>query len=130
MQRQGFKTGDVIFRKGDVADRLYYIVSGGFLVAELGVSLGGGAFVGELGLLAETKRRGQTLTCTARGEALSISYEHVIALYFQDPDFGYHFLRLATGRLFTNIATLDARILDLQTQLAEARAATRPIQPS
>ncbi len=132
MRRQTCRTGEVVFRKGDTADRLYYLVSGAFHVIEVDVTLRGGAFVGELGLLAASGLRTQTLACTAAGELLSISYEHVSELYFQNPDFGYHFLRLAAGRLFANIETLNARIVTLQQELAVARGGAQetPAQPS
>jgi hypothetical protein len=116
MRRRHCRAGQVLFRAGDVADRTYYIVSGRFRVTELDVVLNPGDLVGELGLLAPGGRRGQSLECIADGDLLSIGYDQVQELYFQNPDFGFYFLRLATGRLFQNLETL-------QKQLAEARAA-------
>ena len=116
MRRRHCRAGQVLFRAGDVADRTYYIVSGQFRVTEIGVTLQPGDLVGELGLLSPGGRRGQSLECVADGDLLSIGYDQVQELYFQNPDFGFYFLRLATGRLFQNLETL-------QRQLAEARAA-------
>jgi hypothetical protein len=116
MRRRHCRAGQFLFRKGDVADRTYYIVSGQFRVTEIGVTLQPGDLVGELGLLSPGGRRGQSLECIADGDLLSIGYDQVQELYFQNPDFGFYFLRLATGRLFQNLETL-------QGQLAEARAA-------
>jgi CRP/FNR family cyclic AMP-dependent transcriptional regulator len=116
MRRRHCRAGQFLFRAGDVADRTYYIVSGRFRVTEIDVVLLPGDLVGELGLLAPGGRRGQSLECVADGDLLSIGYDQVQELYFQNPDFGFYFLRLATGRLFQNLDTL-------QRQLAEARAA-------
>jgi CRP/FNR family cyclic AMP-dependent transcriptional regulator len=116
MRRRHCRAGQVLFRAGDVADRTYYIVSGHFRVTEIGVTLQPGDLVGELGLLSPGGRRGQSLECVDDGDLLSIGYDQVQELYFQNPDFGFYFLRLATGRLFQNLETL-------QKQLAEARAA-------
>jgi len=123
MRRSHCKKGRVLIRKGDLADALYYLVSGEFLVKEIGVVLRGGSYVGELGLLAPSGRRTQTLECIAEGEVLSISYEHVRELFYQNPDFGYHFLRLTAGRLFENIETLQHQVESLQKELASARQA-------
>jgi CRP/FNR family cyclic AMP-dependent transcriptional regulator len=120
MRRRHCRAGQVLFRAGDVADRTYYIVSGRFRVTEIDVVLLPGDLVGELGLLAPGGRRSQSLECIADGDLLSIGYDQVQELYFQNPDFGFYFLRLATGRLFQNLETL-------QRQLAEARAvSSRP----
>ncbi len=116
MRRRHCRAGQVLFRAGDVADRTYFIVSGQFRVTEIDVMLQPGDLVGELGLLRPGGRRGQSLECITDGDLLSIGYDQVQELYFQNPDFGFYFLRLATGRLFQNLETL-------QRQLAEARAA-------
>jgi CRP/FNR family cyclic AMP-dependent transcriptional regulator len=121
MRRRHCRAGQVLFRAGDVADRTYFIVSGRFLVTEINVELQAGDLVGELGLLRPGGRRGQSLECIVEGDLLSIGYDQVQELYFQNPDFGFYFLRLATGRLFQNLETL-------QQQLAEARAAAAPAQ--
>jgi hypothetical protein len=119
MRRRHCRAGQVLFRAGDVADRTYFIVSGRFRVTEIDVVLQAGDLVGELGLLRPGGRRGQSLECIADGDLLSIGYDQVQELYFQNPDFGFYFLRLATSRLFQNLETL-------QRQLAEARAAVAP----
>jgi len=119
MRRRHCRAGQVLFRAGDVADRTYFIVSGRFRVTEIVVKLQAGDLVGELGLLRPGGRRGQSLECIEDGDLLSIGYDQVQELYFQNPDFGFYFLRLATGRLFQNLETL-------QSQLAEARAAAGP----
>ena len=49
---------------------------------------------------------------------LAISYSSAEQLYFQNPKFGFYFLRLATQRLFQNNVRLEG-------ELARARAAAR-----
>ena len=118
MRRRHCRARQVLFRKGDVADRTYYIVSGEFRVTELNVVLRAGDMVGELGLLSPGGRRGQSLECVADGDLLSIGYDQVQELYFQNPDFGFFFLRLATGRLFENLETLQKQLADARAELA------------
>lgn len=100
-------SGGILFRKGDPAGALYFIVSGRYRLTELGIDVLPGHVVGELALLAPEQLRTQTLECIENGEALQITYEQVRQLYYQNPQFGFYFLQLTTRRLFQNIARLE-----------------------
>jgi len=82
-------TGDVLFRKGDIANALYFVVSGRYRLTELGTDILPGQVVGELALLTPDQSRTQTLECTESGELLQITYEQVKQLYYQNPAFGF-----------------------------------------
>jgi CRP-like cAMP-binding protein len=41
---------------------------------------------------------------------LTITYEKLLEIYFQNPQFGYYFLVLTSQRLLENIARLEAVI--------------------
>ena len=99
--------GDVLFRRGDPASEMYFIVSGRFRVRELGVDLEAGEVFGELGFLNAGQARTATVECLARGELLRISYDHVMQLYVQDPKFGFYFLHLVSKRLFHNLSLVS-----------------------
>ena len=58
-------------------------------------------------MLAPDNRRTATLECIEAGKVLSITYEQVEQLYYQNPTFGFYFLRLSTARLFDNIRKLE-----------------------
>jgi len=107
MSKRNCKQGEILFRKGDRAEEMFYTVTGGFLLIESGIKIPHGHVVGELGLLAPDNRRTQSLECVEAGEILTISYEKVKELYFQNPSFGFFFLRLTSGRLMQNIANLE-----------------------
>jgi hypothetical protein len=108
-KRQYFK-GDILFQKGDVAEEMYYTMSGKFLLTELGIELGDGRIVGEIGLLSPENKRTATLECLDDGDVLTISYEKVRELYFQNPEFGFYFLKLTSDRLLQNISRLEVRL--------------------
>ena len=38
--KKNVKAGKILFKKGDVADRMYFVVSGKFVIEELGIALG------------------------------------------------------------------------------------------
>ncbi len=94
--------GTTLFRKGDAADVMYYIEGGRFRLIEAGLELGPGQIVGELGLVAPDSKRTQGLECVEAGRLLKLSYPHFKELYFQNPRFGFYFLRLISERLFSN----------------------------
>jgi hypothetical protein len=107
MTPRKYKKGDVLFRKGDVAKEMFYTVTGRFLVKEIGIELPPGRIMGELGFIAPKNRRTQTVQSLEDGEVLTITYEKLLELYFQNPEFGYYFLRLTTERLMQNVARLE-----------------------
>jgi len=113
MRRRRYHRGDVVFSKGDVAEEMFYTVSGRYRVTELGIEIGPGEVFGELGLLAPDQHRTSGIECTADSEALVISYGQVKELYYQNPEFGFYFLRLVAGRLFSNLEGLEHRLAEL-----------------
>jgi Cyclic nucleotide-binding domain len=111
MTGRHFKKGDILFAKGEPASEMFCTVTGRYRLLELGIELKPGQVVGELAMLAPDNRRTATLECIEDGEALSITYEQVEQLYYQNPTFGFYFLRLATARLFDNISRLEAEVV-------------------
>jgi len=98
--RRRFGTGEIVFRKGDPAGEMYYVESGVFAVPEVGIELRRGGIVGELGLLSPGNVRTASLVCIEAGRALCVSYSEVKQLYYQNPEFGFYFLKLTSERLF------------------------------
>jgi hypothetical protein len=107
MKKRHFKKGDILFAKGEPAEEMFCTVTGRYLLLELNIELTPGQVVGELGMLAPDNRRTATLECIEEGDVLSITYEQVQELYYQNPTFGFYFLRLATARLFENMNRLE-----------------------
>ena len=110
MTRRKTKAGQVIFRKGDIAEAMYLVGGGRFVLQEINVTLEPGAVVGELGMLSPEGLRTQTLVSLDEGEVLSLAYEKFEELYFQNPEFGLSFLKLTSRRLFENISRLEAEL--------------------
>ena len=121
MTRRQYRKGDVLFRKGDRANEMFFTVTGRFLVTELGIELPPGRLVGELGFLSPDNRRTQSLECTEDGQVLAITYDRLLEIYFQNPEFGYYFLRLSTERLLQNIARLEGIIDQYKAQAASVK---------
>jgi CRP/FNR family cyclic AMP-dependent transcriptional regulator len=113
MTGRHFRKGDILFAKGETASEMFCTVTGRYRLLELGMELKPGQLVGELAMLAPDNRRTATLECIEEGEALSITYEQVEQLYYQNPTFGFYFLRLATARLFENISRMESELTRL-----------------
>jgi hypothetical protein len=110
MTERKYRRGDKLFKKGDAAAEMFLIVTGKFLVKEIGVELLPGRLMGELGFLTPNNRRTAALECIEDGQVLTISYDRLLEIYFQNPQFGYYFLVLTSQRLLENIARLEAII--------------------
>lgn len=110
MAERHYRKGDLLFAKGEPADEMFCTVTGRYVLVELGVELERSEVVGELAMLSPDNRRTATLECIEDGKVLSITYEQVEQLYYQNPTFGFYFLRLATARLFDNIARLEGEL--------------------
>jgi hypothetical protein len=120
MTRRSVKAGEILFAKGDAAACMFYTLSGRYKLRELGIEMPQGHVVGEMGFLSPDHRRTQTLECLESGEVLSITYDEVRQLYFQNPEFGFYFLRLASERLFNNMEKMEAEIARLKAFSQEA----------
>ena len=119
MHKHSYKHGSVLFKKGDHAEEMFYIVSGRLRIKELGLELAAGHMVGELGFLTPEHQRTQTVECLDDVEMLAISYDKVRELYFQNPSFGFYLLRLASERLLQNVDRME-RELEARTNPAPA----------
>ena len=126
MDRRTYRKGDILFRKGQTAKEMFLTTTGKFLVTEIGVELPPGRLVGELGFLTPKNKRTQTVECIEDGAVLTISYDRLLEVYFEYPDFGYYFLRLSADRLLQNNARLEGVIEQYKARLQAAGAAVTP----
>jgi hypothetical protein len=110
MTQRNYRKGDVLMKKGDVADEMLLTVTGRFRVVEIDVELPPGNLMGELGFLTPDNRRTATIECIEDGHVLTITYEKLLEIYFQNPQFGYYFLVLTSQRLLQNLARAEAII--------------------
>jgi hypothetical protein len=121
MTERKYRKGDVLFKKDEVADEMFMTLTGMFLVKEINVELPPGRLMGELGFLSPDNKRTATVECIADGHVLTITYEKLLEIYFQNPQFGYYFLVLTSHRLLENIGRLEGIVA--QNKIAQASAA-------
>jgi len=116
MIRTKRKAGDVLFKKGDTADHLYYLAEGRIEIVEIGVFVEPNHMFGEIAFFAPDKKRTNTARCVDACTVLTIDESTLNQLYYQNPEFGFQLMALVAGRL-------TADVKRLQEQLAKPAAA-------
>jgi Cyclic nucleotide-binding domain len=81
MTQRKYRQGEILCKKGDVANEMFLTVSGKLLVTEFGIELPPGSPVGELGFLTPSNLRTATVECTEAAQVLTITYERLLELY-------------------------------------------------
>jgi len=128
MTERKYRKGDVLFKKDDIADEMFMTLTGMFLVKEINVELPPGRLMGELGFLSPDNKRTATVACIEDGHVLTITYEKLLEIYFQNPQFGYYFLVLTSHRLLENIARLEGIVAQNKTTQQIAAASETSIK--
>ncbi|WP_055662280.1 Crp/Fnr family transcriptional regulator [Jannaschia seosinensis] len=88
-----------LFRKGDPADKIYFVESGCVRLDEIDRNVEAGQIFGELAFFSE--KRCRTLSARSVGSAriLAMDETDFMALYYQNPAFGFYVVRLMAHRL-------------------------------
>jgi CRP/FNR family cyclic AMP-dependent transcriptional regulator len=107
MRHRSFKAGEVLFRRGEVADRLFYVASGDVRMAEIGQRVGPGELIGEIGLFSPERKRTQTIVCETDSELYDMTDEMIFQLYYQNPKLGFFLMRLVAERLLKDVHRRD-----------------------
>lgn len=97
MTRETHPTGEMLFSKGDPADKLYLIERGSIFFPELGKRLSKGAVFGEVGLFAPQSVRSLSAVCEDDCGLYAITKDRVLELYYQDPRFGFFLIRMVSA---------------------------------
>ena len=108
MRRVRFAKGDVLFRKGDIADRLIYLAQGELRLEEICQPVRAGELIGEIGLFSPDKKRTQTLVCETDGELYDMTDEMIFQLYYLHPQLGFYLMRMVTARLLRDVQRHEA----------------------
>jgi CRP/FNR family cyclic AMP-dependent transcriptional regulator len=97
MRNETHAKGEVLFSKGDAADKLYVIEEGSVFFPELGKRLSEGAVFGEVGLFAPQSVRSLSAVCDDDCRLYTITKDRVLELYYQNPRFGFFLIRMVSA---------------------------------
>lgn len=92
------KKGEYVFRNKDLANQAFIVVDGDVEIIERGVILKAGEIFGELALFTGSGHRTASAKCITDVRLLYIEYNHLEQLYFQNPEFGLHLIKLIVRR--------------------------------
>jgi hypothetical protein len=110
MKSKQWKKGAVLFRKGDLADQLYFLAEGRIEFVEIGTFMEPGRIFGEIAFFAPDRRRTLTARCAERCKVLTIDQHTLEQLYFQNPAVGFLLVGRVPGRLFAVVHRLEQRL--------------------
>lgn len=101
--------GASVFARGEPADSLFVVVSGEVRLPEVGVTLGPGALLGEIGLFSGQSRRTASAEAVGTVRLAELTERRVQELYFDNPGFAYRLIRLVTRRLVEHLHEVEAQ---------------------
>ena len=113
MRSAKLSDGTVLFRQGDLGDRMYLLAEGHIDLVEIGGSVTAGEIFGEIAFFAPDRRRRLTARCVGKCTVLSIDESTLKQLYYQNPAFGFKLIGLVAGRLSADVQRLTA-LLNVQ----------------
>lgn len=102
MERHHYSSGTFLFRKGDQADAMFFLLSGTIEFPEIAMTITPGALFGEMALFLSDKRRTASAICVADCEIGSLSGERIKELVMLDPAFGLSLTCLVASRMHEN----------------------------
>jgi CRP/FNR family cyclic AMP-dependent transcriptional regulator len=97
MRNEMHPKGEMLFSKGDAADKLYIIEEGSVFFPELRKRLSDGAVFGEVGLFAPQSVRSLSAVCDDDCRLYTITKDKVLELYYQNPRFGFFLIRMVSA---------------------------------
>ena len=109
MTRRQARAGQALWNKGDKATEMLYVESGRLNLLEYDEAIGPGSIVGEIGLFAPDNRRTRTIVCATDCTLYSLSAEAMAKLYYQNPQLGFHVMRLIVARLMHDTEVANKR---------------------
>ncbi len=98
MTKRNFAKGETLFKKGDSADKIFYINKGTVDLIEIDKKVSTGEIIGEIGIFSPFKERTATAVCKEECEIFTINDETMAQLFFQNPSFGYYLIQLVCKR--------------------------------
>ena len=107
MKRRSFRSGEPIFCRGDPSYGVFYLTSGRIRFPEIEQIAGPGLLFGEIAFFTPGGTRTLSCICETDVEVLFITNDELQQLYFQNPQFGFHLVRLIVSRLVSQVERLE-----------------------
>jgi serine phosphatase RsbU (regulator of sigma subunit)/anti-sigma regulatory factor (Ser/Thr protein kinase) len=103
MKKETYAKGQPIFKKGDAADRMFYIAKGAIRLVEINKVIPEGEVIGEMGVFSPLKERTATAVCERDLEAYTMGHDEIITFFGKDPEMAIELIRLSIKRFIENL---------------------------
>lgn len=121
MKLETFKKGDVLFKKGDAAEKMFYIKSGKLRLSELNIVIGPDQIIGEMGIFSPMKERTASAVCEEDLEVYTMGKEEVIKFFGKDPNLAISLIQISIKRFIENLKAETAARERIESELRIAR---------
>lgn len=116
MKRRRLKAGEVLFSKGDAADRLYVLAEGSLQISETQRLVQPGELIGEISFFSAEGVRTATVLSPEGATLLSMDEPTLRQLFHQNPAFGYEVVQQVAARLSADAARLQEQLSAAQIE--------------
>ena len=103
-KKRVIQAGDVVFKKGDPVDSLYYLFEGRVEVEDQNVSVAAGTIFGEMAFFNSIAERSATVRCLEDTIVYELDERRFTRLQYEDPKYAMAVMRTVTKRLVANAA--------------------------
>ena len=98
MRQTRIQKGEYLFRKGDYARHMYYLMEGTLQLIEIDKTVNKGAIIGEIGMFSPSRERIATAVAATDCRLLSVDDNTLYQAYYQNPKLGFYLISLIAGR--------------------------------
>lgn len=121
MKEEKFKKGDVLFKIGDKADKMFYIKKGAIKLIEINKIIREDEVIGEMGIFSPFRQRMASAVCEEDLEVYTMGKDEVIKLFSQDSSLALNLIELSFKRFIENIKAETAAREHIESELRIAR---------
>ncbi len=102
MRREIFARGEVLFKVGEPADKMFYVIRGAIRLPELNLRIPAGQIIGEMGVLSPLKERTASAVCEEDLEVYTMDRQQVVELFRKDPVLALELVQTSIKRFIEN----------------------------
>jgi sigma-B regulation protein RsbU (phosphoserine phosphatase) len=117
MKKETFRKGEVIFKAGDPADRMFYIDKGAIRLVEIDKVISAGEVIGEMGIFSPFKSRTASATAEEDLEVLTMGRDEVINFFGREPNMAIELIQLSIKRFIENLRSETAARERIESEL-------------
>jgi len=121
MKKETYKKGDVLFKKGDKADKMFYIKKGSLRLIELNKIIKEEQVIGEMGIFSPFKERTASAVCADDLEVYTMGRDEVIKFFGEDPTLAINLMQISIKRFIENLRKETEAKERIESELRIAR---------